>query len=330
VRSCVERHTSAGLTVRSAGFLSIVLLVLCVAAPAPASQLVARNVTNLKLAVNASGKKALLTYKVDGKMKHTLVMGAINALQPSETAKQVAFDVDYTGGGKTFWKKFKNKCQPYDGPELVFFVAACKARDGSYWAVQAWQFWFPFFGYQPFLAYQDDFAFHVSHWTGPIAELELWADWIDVTVPGKKPPHNVSGRLMYQGTPVYGFKAGNGGQPLDGYGRVVYYDTFDSLLGPGWWRKTGILARKPTGTFCHAMIPQPTFSNYPNPHVVDAGNGTRYRVYVAGPGVTPAVIAEVEDPGDYDPNDKDDVARQEAGKLLLQEWGAPPACLKGH
>ena len=30
-------------------------------------------------------------------------------------------------------------CLPYDGPALAWEVAACKAPDGSYWALQAWQ-----------------------------------------------------------------------------------------------------------------------------------------------------------------------------------------------
>ena len=53
---------------------------------------------------------------------------------------------------------------------------------------------------------------------------------------------------------------------------------------------SGILARNPSGMLCHAMIPQMTFSNYPNPHEVDPGPGEAYQAYVAGPGVTPLVM----------------------------------------
>jgi hypothetical protein len=309
--------------------LVVAAALLTAASTASGSELVARNATNVKLAVNGSGKKALLTYKVDGKTRHTLVWGAINALTPNQTQPQVEFQIDYTGGGKRVWKRFRNRCKSYDGPELPFLVVACKARDGSYWAVQKWQYWLPFFGYQPWLPYQDDTAFHVSHWSGPPALLELWADWID-TAQGGKAPHNLFGRLTYGGVPVYGYKILPGGVPGDGYGRVVYVDSLDSLLGAGWWRLTGILSRNPSGTFCHAMIPLPTYSNYPNPHVVDAGNGTQYRAYVEGPGVTPAVMTEIADPGNFDPSDAAKVTKQKTGLSLLQQWSAPPTCLKGH
>src|SRR5262249_19692436 len=223
----------------------------------------------------------------------------------------------------------KNVCKPYDGPQLAFLVVACKAGDGSYWAIQAWRYWVPFFGYHPWLTYQDDMAFHISHWTGPIAQLELFADWIDVGHGARSPPDLIA-RLTYGGAPVFGYVVKPGGVPADGYGRVVYFEALDSLLGPGWWRLTGILTRNPSGMLCHAMVPLMTYSSYPNPHVVDAGNGKAYRAYVEGPGVTPLVMSRVDDPGNYDASDPAKVQHEEEGKALLQKWNAPPACLKGH
>jgi hypothetical protein len=299
---------------------------------ASGSELFARDATNVKLAVSANGQKALLTYKVNGVTNRALVWGAVNALAPSQSAPQVEFKLRYLTTGpkdKKVWKHFKNKCTSYDGPELAFLVVACKAPDGSYWAVQSWKYWQPSFGYQPWLAYQDDVAFHVSHWTGPLAELEMWADWIDVGH-GATSPHDLFARLTYAGSPVFGYEVKPGGVPGDGYGRVVYVETLDSLLGTGWWRLTGILARNPSGMLCHAMVPSMAYSNYPDAHVVDAGNGKAYRAYVEGPGVTPLVMAEVDDPGNYDPNDPAKVQRQASGKSLLEQWQAPPACLKGH
>jgi hypothetical protein len=314
--------------------LLLVLLGLVIWAPATASgsELFARDATNVKLAVNAGGQKALITYKVNGVTKRMLVWGAVNALAPSETTPQVEFNQRYLTTGpkdKKVWKRLKNKCKPYDGPELAFVVAACKATDGSYWGIQAWTYWQPFFGYQPWLPYQDDIAFHVSHWTGPLAQLEMWSDWVDVGH-GATSPHNVIARLMYAGSPVFGYVVKPGGVPGDGYGRVVYIETLDSLLGSGWWRLTGILSRNPSGMLCHAMVPGMTYSNYPNPHVVDAGNGKAYRAYAEGPGVTPLVMAQVDDPGNYDGSDPGKVQRQQTGKSLLQQWNAPRACLKGH
>jgi hypothetical protein len=319
-------------------FCGLIAVLAWSAATASGSELFARDARDVKLAVSADGQSALLTFnspKANGSglvTKRILVSGAVNALTPSETTPQVKFDQRYLTTGpkdKRVWQNFKNKCKPYDGPALAFVVTACKAPDGSYWAIQSWKYWQPFFGYQPWLAYQDDVAFHISHWTGPLAQLEIWSDWIDVGH-GATSPHDVIARLTYGGMPVFGYVVNPGGVPGDGYGRVVYIETLDSLLGTGWWRLTGILTRNPSGMLCHAMVPGMTYSNYPNPHVVDAGNGKSYRAYVEGPGVTPLVMAQVDDPGSYDPNDPAKVQRQAQGKTLLQQWDAPPACLKGH
>jgi hypothetical protein len=64
----------------------------------------------------------------------------------------------------------------------------------------------------------------VSHWSGPLAQLEVWLDW---SYGGRW--HHLFGRLTYRGAPVFGFATTPSGQPLDGYGRVVYVDTRDSL-----------------------------------------------------------------------------------------------------
>jgi len=308
--------------------LLAVLVGLVGAHAASSSTLVARNAKNLHLYVR--GDRALVTFSEYGVSKRVLVSGAVNALKPTPEVPQVKFALDYGPRKRTeslFTKA--SSCRKYDGPKLAFFVTGCKAPDGSYWAIQRWRYWWPFFGYAPWLTYQRDWAYHISHWTGPIAKIELWSDWID-RAHGSTAPHFVFGRLIYNDVPVYGFRAGNGGQPLDGYGRVLYWESLDSKLGAGWWRLTGILARNPSGTFCHAMVPLPTYSNYPDPHVVDAGNGKRYRVYAEGPGVTPLVLAEVDDPGNWDPNNAAKVARFNRGRGLLADWNVAPACRKGH
>jgi len=309
--------------------LLIGLLVLVGANVAPASTLVARDAKNLHLYVRA-GDRALVTFTAHGVRKRVLVSGALNALAPNPNVPQVQFRLDYAPKKRTqslFTRG--NGCRRYDGPRLAFFSVGCKASDGSYWAIQAWKYWRPFWGYESWLPYQDDVAFHISHWTGPLAELELFADWIDGGH-GANSPHDLIARLTYGGMPAYGYVVRPGGVPGDGYGRVVYMETLDSLLGPGWQRLTGILTRNPSGTLCHAVVPLKTYSNYPNPHVIDPGNGKAYRAYVEGPGVTPLVMAEVEDPGDYDPGDPAKVQRQAQGKALLAQWHAPPACLRGH
>ena len=52
-------------------------------------------------------------------------------------------------------------------------MAACKAPDGSYWALQAWQPYLPHRGYPPWLPRQTQFELHISHWTGQLAQLEV-------------------------------------------------------------------------------------------------------------------------------------------------------------
>ena len=64
------------------------------------------------------------------------------------------FKLDYAAGwGKyrnaKYWKTFKNACAPYDGPALPYLVAACKAPDGTYWALQSWQRALPLLGFDP-------------------------------------------------------------------------------------------------------------------------------------------------------------------------------------
>ena len=72
-----------------------------------------------------------------------LAWGGVNAKPPAKGGKQVEFKLDYSGGygkyGKTYWKTFGTTCQQYNGPPLAWLVKACKAPDGSFWALQAWQ-----------------------------------------------------------------------------------------------------------------------------------------------------------------------------------------------
>jgi hypothetical protein len=314
---------------RSLGICLGTLVALTLGAPGSASgsQLIDRNATKIKLAV-ANGR-ALVTYVAAGKTRHVIVWGAINALPPAQGVPQVKLQVDYTGGGPRVWKKFRNACKKYDGPELAFLVVACKAPDGSYWALQQWQYWLPFFGFTPWVRFQTDWALHISHWRGPPARLDLWTDWYDARGPGS--PHDIFGRYTYNGIPVHGFSANNGGQPTDGYGRVVYIESLDSQYGSGWWRVTGILTRNPSGVFCHAFVPLIPFGDYPNQVPVQAGNGTAYRVIVEGPGVTPDVVTEIDDPGEFDPASTADVQRQADATSALQQISATtPICLKGH
>ena len=270
-------------------------LVLGVGSGTASQPLYDANVQFLSLKVNGKGE-ALVTYRrSDGRLRHVLVWGAVNAREPAQGVAQVRFKFDYAGGwGKyrkaRYWKRFRNRCTPYDGPQLALLVTACKAPDGSYWALQAWQRRLPNLGFDPWLPAQSNLELHVSHWSGELPVLEAYPNW---TYDGAF--QGIFGRLAYLGKPAYGFGATAKGAPKDGYGRNVYIDTFNSVYGQGWKREAGILTHRGTGTFCHSFVPQRPFAWYPSHDTRPAAPGERYRVTVSGPGVTP--VLQVEVPG---------------------------------
>ncbi len=268
--------------------LSLVLLVAGVtASAASASELIDRNATGVKLAVNAKGE-ALVTYRAAGKAKHVLVWGALNAIAPTRGRQQVSFKLDYAGGwGKyhqDYWKTFGATCGPYDGPALAWSVTACTAPDGSYWALQAWQRMRPNYGVAP-TADSSVWELRLSHWTGDLPVLTIATDW------AWHQWDHLYGTYTYADSPVFGFKSKASGEPLDTFGRNIYVDTFGSTYGAGWKRENSFLAHTGTGAFCYSF----------NPHGAHpAGKGLKYRATVEGPGVTPDVTWEGTSPGPYD------------------------------
>ena len=152
----------------------------------------------------------MLTYTAGGKLKHVLAWDAINAIAPTQARAQVAFRLDYAGGwGKThtkLWKTFGSRCGAYDGPPLAWKVAACKAPDGSYWALQAWQRMLPNYGVAP-SAQQAAWELRLSHWTGDLPVLTIGTDW------AWHQWDHLYGTFTYAGQPVYGFKSTPGRQP---------------------------------------------------------------------------------------------------------------------
>src|SRR5205823_13620070 len=151
---------------RALVLLPVLAFAASLAAPASASQLVNRDVRNIQLAVNNKGE-ALVTYRtVRGRTQHVLAWGAVNARQPNRTLRQQRFKLDYAGGWrkyhKLYWKTFRSSCSAYDGPALAWMVRACKAPDGSYWALQKWQ------------GQQTDLS--LTSWTAGLRqeEIHLW------------------------------------------------------------------------------------------------------------------------------------------------------------
>lgn len=291
------------------------------AVPASASQLIDRNPSSVRLAVDTKGE-ALLTYRAHGRLQHILAWGAINARQPASGLPQERFQKDYAGGwGKyhtLYWKTFRDSCRPYDGPTLAFLVTACKASDGSYWAVQSWQAPLPDLGMTPWLPVQRAWELHLAHWTGPIAQLDVWTDWI---YSGRF--HDLFGNLTYVGQPVYGFGTTRVGAPTDGYGRLIYLDTYDSRYGQGWRRENSFVSHNPSGMFCYGFYQFDPTRGYPHPadypkgQMRGPGNGAKYRLTVEGPGVTPDVSVTVAGLHEYDRSNPLDLAYERQQNTLL-------------
>jgi hypothetical protein len=289
---------------------------------ADASDRLALDASRVRLAVAADGKLAVVSDRQAGRARHALVWGAADALPPSETVPQTRFTIDWTGGWAThhdaqWWRRVGNHCARYDGPPLASLVAACTAPDGSWWALQRWQPKLPHRGYPPYRPDQRDWELDISHWTGRLADLEVHADW---AFGGQA--HNLFGRLLYAGVPVHGFHTVKGtGAPRDRYGRSLYIDTFDSAYGAGWKRETSIVFRNPTGVFCYSFWPTHDVS-LPGRPARPAGHGTKYRIEVQGPGVTPNLAAVVQDPGAWNPNDPAKVAYEREMKARQLELSA--------
>ena len=270
----------------------VLMLGLVVAAALPAaasaSELIDHNPVGVRLAVDRSGK-ALLTYRARGNTRRVLAWGAVDAIHPTRARKQVEFRLDYSGGWGTFrrdvWKTFRNSCRPYDGPRLQWLVTACKAPDGSYWAVQKWQRMLPNFGVNPTWG-QSAWELRLSHWRTPLAELEISLDWSY----GGRYDH-LYGSYSYLGKPIFGFGSTRLGSPLDTFGRNVYLDTLNSVYGHGWKRENSFLTHNPGGNFCYGMYRHGRHA---------PGKGSAYRATIIGPGVTPDVFWYSKEQGPFE------------------------------
>jgi hypothetical protein len=277
------------------------------APPADASQLIARDARGVKLEVGRNGM-AELTYRARGKTWHVLAWGAVNAIHPTKKRRQVEFRVDYSGGWGTFgrplWKGLRNTCRPAS-VRLAWLVTACRAADGSYWALQSWQRTLPNYGL-PAKGIRAAWELRLSHWRGPLPKLEIGTGWAYGRF------HSLFGRYTYRGQAVYGFESTPSGRPLDSFGRNIYVDTFNSAYGLGWQRENGFLSHMGSGGFCYGFYPH---------EERPSGMGERYRASVSGPGVLPDVSWQGLAPTVYDRNF--DLAADQRQLALL---GTDPLC----
>jgi len=295
--------------------------------PAYGSQVIARNATSVQLAVNAQGV-ALVTFRDHGRGKplHMIARGAVNARvrPPRAGVPQVKFRLDYTGGrlfyGHGVWRHFRNGCQPYDGPALEWLVAACKAPDGSYWALQNWQTQLPGLGFKPWLPKQKLWWLHLSHWTGALAQLDAYQDWVY-----SHRVEEVFGQFTYLGVGVRGYGTTHWGAPTDNYGRLLYLDTHNSKYGRGWKREEAFVSSGPPGIFCFGFFRRdPLINGHPHPPGTThkrrgPAHGDQYRITAVGPGVTPDIVWHGPGLHKYDAGNPNDVQLEASMNAKLDE-----------
>ena len=142
---------------------------------------------------------------------------------------------------------------------------------------------------------------------------------------------SIFGRLTYDGQPVYGFGTTRRGAPTDGFGRLVYLDTYDSVYGPGWYRENSFVVHNPSGVFCYGFYPFDV-AGYPHPDGQNGrrgpGVGTEYRLFAEGPGVTPDIAALVPGSHPYSRGDQADIEQERAAAAQIRGWG-DKACRTG-
>jgi hypothetical protein len=294
---------------------------------AGASQIISTSsVSGLTLQLNAKGE-ALLTYTSAGKRVHVLVWGAENAVPTKPGARQVSFQLDYSGGyQKEFlknpeaqalvrqYRKIKGTPGYLTSPVVKKLQVIQQAAD-NYWKTAFHGGCGRYTG--PALAWKvvacqapDGSYWAVQSWqrklpnygvaSGPTnnaweVHLSHWTGALPVlTVNTDWSWHqwnHLYGTFTYNGVAVFGLASTSTGQPLDSFGRNLYLDTFDSAYGTGWKRENSFLTHKGDGVFCYSVNPHP---GHP------AGTGTEYRATIMGPGVTPDVMWTGAAPGTYD------------------------------
>lgn len=259
-RGCDHEPRLSRLLVIAAVALSLGLTGLAAGSPTgSASRILDRNTRSETLRV--SGDQADITWRGGAGTGRISLWGAVDALHPVDRngdrrpdRPQIKFRKDYSGQSM----RGGGSCGRYTGPSLPYVVAACTAPDGSWWTLQRFERLKPNGG-------------------GTSAPAELWpshftsvAQFVDVRTKGNL----VTGRYTFRGRPVHGFRSTSWGVPLDGYGRNLYLDLYNSQMGPGWHRENSFLAQMRDGRFKHRL---------------KGSTAERYRICAIGPGVTPIV-----------------------------------------
>ena len=151
--------------------LALALACVC-AAGANASQLIDRNAHDVRLAVEREGRGADHLHGRRGRSSTCSPGTRSTRSRRRMRARRLrsGSTTRVAGAARTPrpGRRSARSCGAYDGPALAWKVAACKAPDGSYWALQAWQRMLPNYGVAPSAA-QAAWELRLSHWTGDAA-----------------------------------------------------------------------------------------------------------------------------------------------------------------
>jgi hypothetical protein len=286
------------------GLVLVVLLALAVVPTAFGSVLLARNATNVQIRVVRDNHvlKSVISFKANGEKRTILAWGALNARAHPKCGKlfgprcgpaQVEMShmrLSPTGHYAKHINGLANLCHGYDGPSLKYWVTGCKGPDGTYWGLQSW------IRLGPVCTRADKGTpeLRLSHWSGAFPKLQIWLDWTTPHPHVTDPIHytHLFGQYTYKGAPVYGLNWTPAGVPTDGYGRVIYIESRNTLCHGKAKSRTGIvggvwdndesgLSKPIHGEFCHDYSPPGT------KHFLSTGD--MYRATAMGPGVTPDV-----------------------------------------
>ena len=145
----------------------------------------------------------------------------------------------------------RNACRPTTAPISTGSSTACKAPDGSYWALQSWQIALPDLGFMPWLV-QAERAGGFSCRTGPARSPSSTPTPTGSTAATSR---RSSGSFTYHGQGVHGFGTTDFGARPTATAAYVYLDTYNSVYGTGWRRENAFVTHKPTGNLLLRLLP---------------------------------------------------------------------------
>jgi hypothetical protein len=241
--------------------LKALLIGLLIVPAASASEIATRNAGPTILAVN--GNSAMIEWG----SRSLVVANAVDARPFSSTVPQAHFQ-------KTYERRIQGSCHRVY-PKLWHLDKACRADDGSLWALQRWQRLIHDYG-----GTSSAEELEISHYT-------TLPEFVNVHWQARYNLPVLCGELQFKGAGVYGVSSSARGVPLDTYGRLVQIDALDSDYGRGWRRVNSFLTHAPDGSWCYL------FANH------GRGSGRhakQYAITANGPGVTPVIRAYVEPP----------------------------------